>query len=151
VTWWRPARPGAGGGVPLRPPLAGDGGGARRRRYRPRAGGLVPAADRARDHPSGPGTPLVRDRRPPRGRRPGAPGPAGSVGAPVPAHLAGGRPHALRRRHRLGAGRLARAESVLYNASTALHRQAFVPGDTGAVRRALDAWGVTTVVIPDQS
>ncbi len=133
----------AGGGIPLRPPLAGDGGGARPSPQRRRAGGLVPAGDHARDHPSGPGTPLVRDRRPQRARRPGAAGLARCrrcVESPLTWQ-------AVDRMHYVAAtgsgpaddlsraGRLVRAESVLYNASTALHRQSFVPGDTGAVRR----------------
>ena len=48
------------------------------------------------------------------------------------------------------AGREASGESVIQAAATA-RRPKLKPGDIGAVRQALDEWGVTMVVIPDQA
>lgn len=68
-----------------------------------------------------------------------------SVGMPYAAASGSGPADDLSR-----AGPFRRAEAVLYNASTAEHPQRIEPGDPRAVRSALDGWGVSTVVIPDQ-
>ncbi len=48
------------------------------------------------------------------------------------------------------AGRERRGDTVIGNASFSFNPQVLHPGDVAAARSALDGWGVTMVVIPDQ-
>ena len=48
------------------------------------------------------------------------------------------------------AGREQAGEAVIGTASFSFTPQVLHPGDVAAARRALDEWGVTTVVVPDQ-
>jgi hypothetical protein len=62
------------------------------------------------------------------------------------AEVGGGGPGSILTR----AGKEAKGLAVLYRASFSFTTPTIKPGDVRAVRRALDEWGVTMVVIPDQ-